>query len=382
MSLKNGFVAILLAVVAALAEGQEQPTPYDLIRPVWPLSWDSTVFTNRFVAGPKRNSLPDINAPAAYAPNEFIPDTLNQAFIDAMLVDISPIRVNQAGYRPQDVDKPVYYVGSATSFQVVNAAGDVVGQGTFSETLANSVSSSLTIRASNNAQITAGGDTRYTVSGTGPAGALKKGQLPEGLPENERLRIKVGDEYSSTFIISDRVYSMLRDAVLKFYGVNRSGNSESWFHNPSHLKDGSLANVDMTGGWYDCGDHLKESQTIAYSFVQLALMDAVYAERDQDNYAFNQGETQNTDGVPDILREARFGAEYVLKAYDAANGVISAMPVSVGSFGADHGWWGPPEAQDGTLHDRGGLFPYGAIASGTFSRPDTCSCNISRSGSR
>ncbi|MBR4783627.1 MAG: glycoside hydrolase family 9 protein, partial [Fibrobacter sp.] len=354
MSLKNGFVAILLAVVAALAEGQEQPTPYDLIRPVWPLSWDSTVFTNRFVAGPKRNSLPDINTPAAYAPNEFIPDTLNQAFIDAMLVDISPIRVNQAGYRPQDVDKPVYYVGSATSFQVVNAAGDVVGQGAFSETLANSVSSSLTIRASNNAQITTGGDTRYTVSGTGPAGALKKGQLPEGLPENERLRIKVGDEYSSTFIISDRVYSMLRDAVLKFYGVNRSGNSESWFHKPSHLKDGSLANVDMTGGWYDCGDHLKESQTIAYSFVQLALMDAVYAERDQDNYAFNQSETQNTDGVPDILREARFGAEYVLKAYDAANGVISAMPVSVGSFGADHGWWGPPEAQDGTLHDRGG----------------------------
>ncbi len=354
MSIKNGLFALLFSAMAVFAAEQEQPTPYDLIRPVWPLSWDSTVFANQFVAGPKRKSLPDINTPAAYAPNEIIPDTLNQAFIDAMLVDISPIRVNQAGYRPQDVSKPVYYVGSATSFQVVNAAGDVVGQGTFSETLSNSVSSSLTIRASNNAQITTGGDTRYTVSGTGPSGALKKGQLPDGLPENERLRIKVGDEYSSTFIISDRVYSMLRDAVLKFYGVNRSGNSESWFHNPSHLKDGSLANVDMTGGWYDCGDHLKESQTIAYSFVQLALMDAVYAERDQDNYAFNQGETQNTDGVPDILREARFGAEYVLKAYDAANGVISAMPVSVGSFGADHGWWGPPEAQDGTLHDRGG----------------------------
>ncbi len=354
MSLKNGLLPFLLFVVVATAAMQEQPTPYDLIRPVWPLSWDSTVFSNRFVAGPKRNSLPDINTPAAYAPNEIIPDSLNQAFIDAMLVDISPIRVNQAGYRPQDVNKPVYYVGSATSFQVVNAAGDVVGQGTFSETLSNSVSSSLTIRASNNAQITTGGDTRYTVSGTGPSGALKKGQLPDGLPENERLRIKVGDEYSSTFIISDRVYSMLRDAVLKFYGVNRSGNSESWFHEPSHLKDGSLANVDMTGGWYDCGDHLKESQTIAYSFVQLALMDAVYAERDQDNYAFNQGETENTDGVPDILREARFGAEYVLKAYDAANGVISAMPVSVGRIGADHGWWGPPQAQDGTLEDRGG----------------------------
>ena len=192
MSIKNGLFALLFSAMAVFAAEQEQPTPYDLIRPVWPLSWDSTIFANQFVAGPKRKSLPDVNTPAAYAPNEIIPDSLNQAFIDAMLVDISPIRVNQAGYRPQDVSKPVYYVGSATSFQVVNAAGDVVGQGTFSETLSNSVSSSLTIRASNNAQITTGGDTRYTVSGTGPSGALKKGQLPDGLPENERLRIKVG----------------------------------------------------------------------------------------------------------------------------------------------------------------------------------------------
>jgi hypothetical protein len=345
-----------LCAVASLAIAQqEHPTPYDLIRPVWPLTWDSTIFKTNFTPGPKRVSLPSKNTPEYYAPNEIItPDTLNQAYIDAMVIQISPIRVNQAGYRPQDAKKPVLYVGSATNFDVVNAKGEVVGKGNFTETLKNSVSSSLTIKASNNAQTEYGGDHRYTAKKAGPSGALKKGFLPDGLPENERLRIKVGNDYSSTFIISDRVYSMLRDAVLKFYGINRSGNSESWFHPPSHLKDGSLANVDMTGGWYDCGDHLKESQTIAYSVAQLAMTAAAYEDRDQDNYAFNQGEAQNTDNIPDILREAKFGAEYVIKAYDAAKGVVSAMPVSIGDIGKDHGWWGSPEYQDNTLHDRGG----------------------------
>jgi len=349
------YLLVLCAVASLAIAQQEHPTPYDLIRPVWPLTWDSTIFKTNFTPGPKRVSLPSKNTPEYYAPNEIItPDTLNQAYIDAMVIQISPIRVNQAGYRPQDAKKPVLYVGSATNFDVVNAKGEVVGKGNFTETLKNSVSSSLTIKASNNAQTEYGGDHRYTAKKAGPSGALKKGFLPDGLPENERLRIKVGNDYSSTFIISDRVYSMLRDAVLKFYGINRSGNSESWFHPPSHLKDGSLANVDMTGGWYDCGDHLKESQTIAYSVAQLAMTAAAYEDRDQDNYAFNQGEAQNTDNIPDILREAKFGAEYVIKAYDAAKGVVSAMPVSIGDIGKDHGWWGSPEYQDNTLHDRGG----------------------------
>ena len=354
MSMKNGLMAFFLAVMTIMAAEQELSTPYDLIRPVWPLEWDSTIFTTNFTPGPKRTNIPPNHTPAAYSPNQIIPDTLNQAFIDAMLIQMSPIRVNQAGYRPQDAYKPVLYVGSATNFEVVNEKGDVVGQGIFSETKSSSVSSSMKVKASNNALTVTGGDTRYVASKAGPSGALKKGYLPDGLPENERLRVKVGNEYSSTFIVSDRVYSMLRDAVLKFYGVNRSGNSESWFHDPSHLLDGSLANVDMTGGWYDCGDHLKEGQTIAYSLVQLAIMAAIFEDRDQDNYAFNQKYTELTDDIPDMLREAKFGADYVIKAYDAANGVVSAMPVSVGDHGKDHTWWHRPENQDKALPERGG----------------------------
>lgn len=354
MPIKTFVKVLLLAAVSVFAAEQEFATPYDLIRPVWPLTWDSTIFSTNFTAGKSKVNVPKLHTPEAYAPNELIPDTLNQAYWDAMLIQMSPIRVNQVGYRPQDIDKPILYIGNATKFDVINAKGEVVGSGDFTETVSNKVSSSLEIRASNNATITAGGDTRYTCRKEGPSGTMKKGLLPSGLPENERLRVKVGDDVSSTFIISDRVYSMVRDAVIKFYGIARSGNSESWFHPASHTKDGSLANADLTGGWYDCGDHLKESQTMSYSLSQLALMAAVFEDRDMDHYAFNQGDIVNVDGIPDMLREAKFGCEFVIKAYDFAKGKVSAMPLSIGEFGKDHGWWGRPEIQDNTVHDRGG----------------------------
>jgi N-terminal ig-like domain of cellulase. len=134
VSLRKGLIAFVLAAVTAMAADQVLPTPYDLIRPVWPLTWDSTIFNTNFTAGPKRNSLPDINTPAAYSPNNIIPDSLNQAFIDAMLIQMSPIRVNQAGYRPQDPQKYVLYVGSATDFEVVDQMAMLLEMGVFSET--------------------------------------------------------------------------------------------------------------------------------------------------------------------------------------------------------------------------------------------------------
>ena len=52
MSLRKGLIAFVLAAVTAMAADQVLPTPYDLIRPVWPLTWDSTIFNTNFTAGP------------------------------------------------------------------------------------------------------------------------------------------------------------------------------------------------------------------------------------------------------------------------------------------------------------------------------------------
>lgn len=378
MPTKKLMLVLFAASMAMAAATQEQPTPYDLIRPVWPLTWDESIFDN-FVPDPvPKNPIPKNRTPAAYAPNEFIPDTLNQAYLDALNYRMSPIRVNQAGYLPSDMEKQFYYVGTATTFEVVDVNGNSLTPavtGTFTPST-KKVSSTWTIRAGTNAATNA--KDRYTLSIPGQSGTIQIGQLGNmALPTDTRLRIKVGNNISSTFIISDRVYSMVRSAALKFYGINRSGYGESWFHPASHTKDGagpvslvsdgaersydeSLAGT-LEGGYYDCGDHLKESQTQMYAFMVAAVMAATNPDADEDNYAFNHGETVNTDGIPDMLREAKHGADFVLRAYKRAKGVIDDMALSVGNFGSDHNWWGRPENSDNmpvdnsnSANDRGG----------------------------
>ena len=362
MSIKKYLLA-LCAVTSVMAAQQEQPTPYDLIRPTFPLTWDSTVF-DRFdtTVTKKHNMVPRNRTPAAYAPNALIPDTLNQAYLDAINVRMSPIRVNQAGYLESDLERQFYYIGNASSFEVVDVNGKsfspaVMGSLTPS---GQSISSDWTIIAGTNAATN--DQKRYQVDITGQAGKLMIGHIPQGIPTETRLRIKVGNDFSSTFIISNKVYSMVKDAALKFYGINRSGDGDSWFHAASHMKDGAGAVVTgaedvrdqynaalagtLQGGYYDCGDHLKESQTQMYAFMVAAVLAATNADADEDHYAFNHGETVNTDGMPDMLREAKHGADYVLRAYIRAKGVIDDMALSVGNFGSDHGWWGRPENSD------------------------------------
>lgn len=389
-SLREGFMPLLLVPVLLLvslcfaAVDQEQPTPYDLIRPIWPMKWDTAAtddggtvesFSKYTPNRKKHNTVPKIGSmPQDFVPNGIIPDSLNQAYRDAQNLRIGRIRINQAGYLPEDPEKQFYYVSAGTcgeTYSVVDLEGnEVFTGGTFTNS-GKSTGSSWDIKAGTDAATNDQG--RYTASATGPSGKVCIGNLTQaaGLEMNTRYRVKVLNQYSATFIISDKVYSMVRDATLKFYGINRSGNSESWFHKPSHTKDGAGKFVKgvgavagftpkegaLQGGWYDCGDHLKESQTQAYAFMVLAVMAASSPERDEDHYAYNMGETINTDGIPDILREAKHGADFFLRAYTFANGVIDNMAVSVGNFGADHGWWGRPENQDAlpeTLTGRGG----------------------------
>lgn len=364
----SAFVA--LSATAATAA----TTPYDLIRPTWPLSWDSAAFENFVPAENVLSPLPKEVIPPNFKAGELMADTVDQAYLDAINQHISPIRVNQAGYLKSDTERQFYYVGDAETFEVVNAMGKSLSTkvtGEFTAT-ATTVSSSGEIRGVTDAVRLADGTTRYTIDFTGSAGKLLIGNIPQSVPTETRLRIKVGDELSSTFIVSEDVYTMVKDAAIKFLGIQRSGNSESWFHGPSHTQDGAgpivndiydfkgditLSGVkagDLQGGWYDAGDHLKESQTMSYVFMALAVMSATNPTKDVDHYAYNHADFVNTDNIPDMLREAKHGADFFLRAYRVADGVIDDMPVSVGDFGHDHGWWGRPEIQDNAPNDRGG----------------------------
>jgi hypothetical protein len=301
-----------------------------------------------------------------------IPDSgIDQRVRDSATMKPSRIRLNQAGYRTVDVTEGLakfYYVGTNLAFKVIDSAtklpagtGSLVAKGFNSGT-------KMSVRASNWAGTVAGGDTRYLMSTdalgtTIPSTGVMEGTLPTtGLVEGGRYRIVIGTDTSHTFLVSNNIYGMVRDGVLKFFGANRSGAGPSWFHAPSHTKDGTLAVPSAPGayqgGWYDCGDHLKEPQTMGYALAALATITATMPDRDADEYGASHANTLRTDGIPDMLNEAKFGADFFLRSWvrnGRSTGAGTGMITGVGDFGKDHGWWGRPENQDAmTEAGRGG----------------------------
>jgi len=288
-------------------------------------------------------------------------DTVDQRTRDSVLMKISRVRVNQAGYRTMDVAQGrayVYGVGAVSAFKVIDAAtrADVPGgAGTFAPK-GGSVAGSIKTKGSNWAGLVNGGDTRYTMSSPVVSGALSEAALPVTLPAGGPYRVVAGTDTSAAFVVDDNVYGMVRDGILKFFGIARSGFAPSWFHKPSHVKDGSLAGAPgaYSGGWYDCGDHLKEGITMGYSMAMLATMASALQDRDQDLYGVVHSQTLRRDGIPDVLRELRTGGDFVLNSYARAGKDVTKMVTSVGDFGKDHQWWGRPELQDAMPLDRGG----------------------------
>jgi hypothetical protein len=312
--------------------------------PDWELYYDKSKFIPTDTR-PKQDPMPyaDIAVPFNEFEEQLVRDSAN--------LIISPLRVNQAGYRPDDKKYFYYITSTASSFSVVNTAtGMAVASGTFRNT-GKSNSAQIKIKASNNSLLVTGGDTKYTLTSNVYSGTIYEGEitfLPEG-----RYRIVAGADTSAPFIIKANVYNMVKDALLKFYGVNRCGDSKSWFHKPCHLQDA------VTGGWHDCGDHLKEGATMSYTAAVLGLASAAFSSVDKDRYDADQSKTLTTDGIPDILYEAKHGADFILRSYELAGGDVSKMITSVGGFGNtgcgdDHNWWGPPEYQDLMPSSRGG----------------------------
>jgi len=304
-------------------------------------------------AGAPRTASAQAGGPLPYAPiANPLPDTMDQLYRDSINIKFSKIRVNQAGYRTAD-RKFFYTVGATgTAFQVLNEARSPVANGTLTPT-GQSTSGQLSIKASNNAALVSGGDTRYTMASPVYSGSVSEGEIPASVGPG-KYRIAVGSDTSAPFVIDDKIYSWVKDALLKFYGIQRDGNADSWFHPPAHLKDGPNGDGSLTGGWFDCGDHLKESMTMSYATYMLGMLSAAMPDRDADHYGRNQNDTYRTDGVPDMLYEAKIGTDFYLKSYDLAKGDPSKMITSIGNFGGDHGWWGQPQFQDALPPDRGG----------------------------
>nr|GMD72790.1 endoglucanase 9-like [Ipomoea batatas] len=128
-----------------------------------------------------------------------------------------------------------------------------------------------------------------------------------------------------------------RDALAKsilFFEGQRSGRiprgQQITWRGSSGLSDGSLAHVDLTGGYYDAGDNVKFNFPMAYTTTLLSWSALEYGKR-------MGPQLQST-------REAiRWATDYLLKCANAAPGRIF---VGVGDPNADHKCWERPEDMD------------------------------------
>lgn len=127
-------------------------------------------------------------------------------------------------------------------------------------------------------------------------------------------------------------YGEALQKAIMFYEFQRSGDLPNDIRNnwrgDSGLTDGSDAGLDLTGGWYDAGDHVKFNLPMAYSAAMLAW--SVYESEDA---------LRSSGQLDYLLDEIKWVTDYLIKCHPSAN----VYYYQVGSGSADHSWWGPAE---------------------------------------
>jgi endoglucanase len=119
---------------------------------------------------------------------------------------------------------------------------------------------------------------------------------------------------------------------LWFYEAQQAGpkpstNRVTW-RGDAALTDGADIGRDLTGGWFDAGDHVKFGFPMAAATTMLAWGGVEY----RDAY-------QSSGQLQFLLNNLRFVDDYLIKAHTASNELVG----QVGTGGTDHAFWGPPE---------------------------------------
>ncbi len=149
----------------------------------------------------------------------------------------------------------------------------------------------------------------------------------------EGLVLRALDSESFPFRVADDVYAQLPRDALKYFYHNRSGvdivqpyvPSNEWSRQAGHLSDASVTcassavcdySLDVSGGWYDAGDHGKYVVNGGIAAWTLLALHERLVHLGPGVGAFADGtanipESQN--GVPDLLDEARYEVEFLMR---------------------------------------------------------------------
>lgn len=154
------------------------------------------------------------------------------------------------------------------------------------------------------------------------------------LEELGTYTVFVKEEESFDIHIKHQPYNVLIDDILHYLRSQRSGSKYAYDHPASHLgdsaclimtrvgednknwkKDPNHPKMDLVGGWYNAGDYIKSSATIAYTTYML-----LRAYEHNPNVFHHKNSLTKWD---DLLDEAKYGLDYLLKTLpDSTNFVI------------------------------------------------------------
>ncbi len=144
----------------------------------------------------------------------------------------------------------------------------------------------------------------------------------------------------------------------RFYGGQRSGEHNWLLHNhlpsgvPTQYRGTAFINdndngYDLSGGWHDCGDHVKFGQTEFYSAYMLLKGFAEFPQGYDDYYDYEytgyktsgkwhwEDNSHSPNGIPDVLDEVKHATDFFIKC--ARNS--STFYYQVGQGGPDHQKW-------------------------------------------
>ncbi|WP_433380546.1 glycoside hydrolase family 9 protein [Actinoplanes sp. CA-142083] len=117
-----------------------------------------------------------------------------------------------------------------------------------------------------------------------------------------------------------------------FYQAQIAGKKPSWsqvsWRGDAAVNDGSDVGLDLSGGWFDAGDHVKFGFPMAFTTTMLAWGAVEY----RDAYV-------SSGQLTSFLNNLRVPNDYFIKAHPSANVLYG----QIGKGDDDHKWWGPAE---------------------------------------
>ncbi len=226
-------------------------------------------------------------------------DASNAQQIEA-LPEALTVNINQVGYKPDDEKVATVTNTEATSFDVVDVeSGETVYTGSFGETGYDAASKSSYML---------GDFSSVTEAGT------------------YKIVLDTGDE-SFEFAIEDTVYDdIYNDVILMLYNQRcgtdlDSSISGEYAHVACHTDEaliyGTDTYIDVSGGWHDAGDYGRYVVSGAKTVADLFL-----TYEDAGEASDEIGIPESGNGIPDILDEAKYELDWLLKMQDTTSGGV------------------------------------------------------------